>query len=224
MAIRLPFRRSSLLRLAASLPAHFRMNNLRHARRGGERECRQPRARRAAQDAVMARVQRMASIGGRRRSRQRGPIGGARRGAARGQVAWERIRARPQRARASAGGHAPRKARRGGAQRAEPHAARGFADTPTPKTPRRFPQKRETLGDDIYLSAWALPLILRGKTKLVQRIQASCMPRSSNSCNKVDASDVRASRRLVGTVARVRRTFSLRDLCQEHSPHDGERH
>ena len=88
-------------------------NVLRHARRGGERECRQPLARRAAPDEVIARVQRMASIGGRRRSRQRGPIGGARSVAARGQVGWERIRARPQRARASAGGHAPRKARRG---------------------------------------------------------------------------------------------------------------
>ena len=51
---------------------------------------------------------------------------------------------------------------------------------------------------------------------------ASCMPRSPNSCNKVDASDVRAARRLVCTVARVRRTFSLRDLCQEHSPRCGE--
>ena len=53
---------------------------------------------------------------------------------------------------------------------------------------------------------------------------ASFMPRSNNSCNKVDASDVRASRRLVCTVARERRTFSLRDLCLWHSPHDGERH
>ena len=48
------------------------------------------------------------------------------------------------------------------------------------------------------------------------------MPRSNNSCNKVDASDVRASRRLVGTIARVRRTFSLRDLCLWRSPSCGE--
>ena len=50
------------------------------------------------------------------------------------------------------------------------------------------------------------------------------MPRSLNSCNtnKVDASDVRASRNLVGTIARVRRTFSLRDLCPAHSPPCGE--
>ena len=48
------------------------------------------------------------------------------------------------------------------------------------------------------------------------------MPRSPNSCNKVDASDVRASRRLVCTVARERRTFSLRDLCMWHSPPCGE--
>ena len=50
------------------------------------------------------------------------------------------------------------------------------------------------------------------------------MPRSNNSCNKVDASDVRASRRLVCTVARERRTFSLRDLCMWHSPPCGECH
>ena len=54
--------------------------------------------------------------------------------------------------------------------------------------------------------------------------QASCTPRSANSCNKVDASDVRASRRLVCTVARERRTFSLRDLCQWRSPVVGECH
>ena len=39
--------------------------------------------------------------------------------------------------------------------------------------------------------------------------KASFMPRSPNSCNKVDASDVRASRRLVGTVARVRATADI---------------
>ena len=48
------------------------------------------------------------------------------------------------------------------------------------------------------------------------------MPRSANSCNKVDASDVRASRSLVRTLSRVRRTFSLRDLCPAHSPPYGE--
>ena len=53
---------------------------------------------------------------------------------------------------------------------------------------------------------------------------ASFMPRSLNSCNKVDASDARASRRLVCTVARERRTFSLRDLCLWHSPPGGECH
>ena len=45
---------------------------------------------------------------------------------------------------------------------------------------------------------------------------------SHNSCNKVDASDVRASRRLVADSARERRTFSLRDLCPAHSPVVGE--
>ena len=48
------------------------------------------------------------------------------------------------------------------------------------------------------------------------------MPRSPNSCNKVDASDARASRRLVRTLSRERRTFSLRDLCPVHSPQCGE--
>ena len=51
---------------------------------------------------------------------------------------------------------------------------------------------------------------------------ASCMPSSHNSCNKFDASDVRASRKLACTVARERRTFSARDLCQAHSPRRGE--
>ena len=50
----------------------------------------------------------------------------------------------------------------------------------------------------------------------------SCTPRSHNSCNKVDASDVRASRNLVADSARERRTFSLRDLCPVHSPRCGE--
>ena len=50
------------------------------------------------------------------------------------------------------------------------------------------------------------------------------MPRSANSCNKVDASDVRASRRLVAGTDRERRTFSLRDLCPAHSPVVGECH
>ena len=50
------------------------------------------------------------------------------------------------------------------------------------------------------------------------------MPRSANSCNKVDASDVRASRRLVRTLSRERRTFSLRDLCLWRSPSCGECH
>jgi hypothetical protein len=53
-------------------------------------------------------------------------------------------------------------------------------------------------------------------------MKASFMPRSHNSCNKVDASDVRASRRLVGDSARERRTFSLRDRCPTHSPSCGE--
>ena len=53
---------------------------------------------------------------------------------------------------------------------------------------------------------------------------ASCTPRSHNSCNKVDASDVRASRRLVRTLSRERRTFSLRDLCLWRSPSCGECH
>ena len=48
------------------------------------------------------------------------------------------------------------------------------------------------------------------------------MPSSHNSCNKVDASDARASRRLVGTLSRERRTFSVRDLCPVHSPQCGE--
>ena len=52
--------------------------------------------------------------------------------------------------------------------------------------------------------------------------QASCTPRSHNSCNKVDASDVRASRNLASGTARERRTFSLRDLRPVHSPVLGE--
>ena len=69
--------------------------------------------------------------------------------------------------------------------------------------------------------SYALPLRPTAPSALRM---ASCMPRSSNSCNKVDASDVRASRRLVGTIARVRRTFSLRDLCLWRSPSCGECH
>ena len=48
------------------------------------------------------------------------------------------------------------------------------------------------------------------------------MPSSATSCNKVDASDARASRRLVADSARVRRTFSVRDRCPVHSPRCGE--
>ena len=50
------------------------------------------------------------------------------------------------------------------------------------------------------------------------------MPRSLNSCNKVDASDVRASRRLQRPAQPSRRggQFSLRDLCPAHSPPCGE--
>ena len=48
------------------------------------------------------------------------------------------------------------------------------------------------------------------------------MPRSHNSCNKVDASDVRASRRLASGTARERLTFSLSKFGPAHSPHGGE--
>ena len=56
--------------------------------------------------------------------------------------------------------------------------------------------------------------------------KARCVPRgmrhAGRPCNKVDASDVRASRRLVAGTDRERRTFSLRDLCPAHSPVVGE--